>query len=32
LGSDHCLGFDSFSAMVLLRRYETNLKLGKAQP
>jgi hypothetical protein len=32
LGSDHCLGWDSFSAIVQLRRYETNLKLGKAQP
>jgi hypothetical protein len=26
------LGLESFSAMMLVRRYETNLKLGKAQP
>jgi hypothetical protein len=26
------LGLESFSAIALKRRYETNLKLGKAQP
>lgn len=32
VGSGHSRGVESFVAMVVWRKYETNLKLGKAQP